>query len=139
MKEGRSATKLSVLCAHHERAHIEEVLLRHTSAIGCRRSRWERAVLPRRLLSVETPLGSCQVKVTKPPHAHDVSEWRVKVEHREARALAIQHRRSLAEVERVVLDEAYARLRAPESTWDQLSVEGPLVSERGDRRGGPQT
>lgn len=123
MKEGRSATQLSVLCEPSRVHDFEGLVLRHTTAIGCRRTRYERAVLPRRLLTVETMFGECRVKVTQTPHSVGTTSWRLKVEHREARALARERGLTLAEVERVVLSRAYAVLQAGQVTWDQLELE----------------
>ena len=126
MKEGRSAVKLSVLCVSGRVDHLERLLLTHSAAIGCRRSRWTRTVLPRRLFQVATSLGSCQVKVTRLPDVTNDERWRLKVEHRDARKIASVHELSLAEVEREVLDKAHALLRSGQVTWDHLDHETPV-------------
>ena len=141
MKEGRSAVTLSVLSASEQVDELERLLLIHSAAIGCRRSRWERAVLPRRIMSVVTPWGSCRVKVTRLPDeiSDQASEtqlearWRLKVEHRDVRALALKHQRSVAEIEREVLDQAHALLRSGQLTWDDLAYERTRSSDTDER------
>ena len=123
MKEGRSAVKLSVLCVAERIAELERLLLIHSSAIGCRRTRWERTVLPRRFLKVVTSIGTCQVKVTQLPDAKTSDHWRIKVEHRDARHLARQNDLSVAEVERRVLDQAHLLLNSGQLTWEHLTHE----------------
>jgi len=130
MKEGRSATKMSVLCVAERVDELECLLLTHTAAIGCRRSRWERTVLPRRFVQVDTPWGGCQVKVTQVPGSMTPADWRLKVEHRQARALAHKHKITLAEVERTVLNQARRGLQSGRITWDQLMSEQHLPATR---------
>ena len=88
-----------------------------------------------------TTWGSCRVKVTRlPDESSDAAleitsetGWRLKVEHRDARALALEHQRSVAEIERDVLERARALLRSGQLTWDDLTYERTRSSDTDER------
>ena len=63
MKKGRPAHVISALCPAAAAARVEEVLFRHSSTLGVRRSRWQRRCLDRSWETVETPWGPVRVKV----------------------------------------------------------------------------
>ena len=63
MKKNRPAYLLSVLCHEKDRETLEKTIFRHTTTIGIRRSQWQRTTLSRRNMTVETPLGSAEVKI----------------------------------------------------------------------------
>lgn len=63
MKKNRPAYQLNVLCMPSDAARMEEIIFRETSTIGIRRIAMERSVLPREVRTVETSLGSAEVKV----------------------------------------------------------------------------
>lgn len=73
MKKNRPGYLLSVLCEEGQRAEMERLIFTHTTTIGIRRARVERTVLPRRSESVETSLGTVNVKVYDAPDGERVT------------------------------------------------------------------
>jgi pyridinium-3,5-bisthiocarboxylic acid mononucleotide nickel chelatase len=63
MKKGRPGLLLTVLASPDRREALEEVLFAETTTLGVRRQEWERTVLGRERVEVETPYGSIGVKV----------------------------------------------------------------------------
>jgi uncharacterized protein (DUF111 family) len=63
MKKGRPGHVLSVLCGDEVAWAVEEVVFRHSSTLGVRRTRHERDALERSYEEVETPWGAVRVKV----------------------------------------------------------------------------
>ena len=64
MKKSRPGWLLSVLCAPDEADRFTELLFRHTSTLGVRRTLHERTVLPRSFRTAATPWGDVPVKET---------------------------------------------------------------------------
>ena len=62
MKKHRPAYMLSALCHEADRAKMEEIIVRNTTTIGIRAFEADRTKLPRKILSIETPLGMADVK-----------------------------------------------------------------------------
>jgi uncharacterized protein (TIGR00299 family) protein len=63
MKKGRPGVLITVLAEPARREALEELLFRETTTLGVRRQIWERTVLDREIVSVETPYGTVGVKV----------------------------------------------------------------------------
>jgi len=63
MKKGRPGILISVLAEPNHREAIEALLFAETSTLGVRRQEWERTVLDREVVGVETPYGRIGVKV----------------------------------------------------------------------------
>jgi uncharacterized protein (TIGR00299 family) protein len=63
MKKGRPGVLVTVLCPPDRREALESLLFAETTTLGVRRQEWERTVLGRETVSVETPYGSVSVKV----------------------------------------------------------------------------
>ncbi len=63
MKKGRPGILISVLVEPTDRETIEALLFAETSTLGVRRQQWDRTVLDREVVSVETPYGRIGVKV----------------------------------------------------------------------------
>ena len=63
MKKGRPGLLVSALATAGTRAAIEEAFFRESTTIGLRRSRWDRTVLDREIVEVETELGPVAVKL----------------------------------------------------------------------------
>jgi uncharacterized protein (TIGR00299 family) protein len=63
MKKGRPGLLLSVLAEPARREALEEVLFTETTTLGVRRQEWERTVLEREVVPVETPYGTVGVKI----------------------------------------------------------------------------
>jgi uncharacterized protein (TIGR00299 family) protein len=65
MKKNRPGTVLTVLCKAGDAAALEDLIFAETTTIGLRHFPVRRAVLPRRIETVETPWGQAKVKVTE--------------------------------------------------------------------------
>ncbi|MET0390835.1 MAG: nickel pincer cofactor biosynthesis protein LarC [Polyangiales bacterium] len=63
MKKGRAASLLSVLCRRDKLDELAKLLLTETSSIGLRHYPVDRIERPRRIVCVDTPYGSIDVKV----------------------------------------------------------------------------
>lgn len=65
MKKNRPAYLLSVICLEADKTRLEEIIFRNTTTIGIREIACGRAVLPRKILTLDTPWGSADVKVCR--------------------------------------------------------------------------
>ena len=63
MKKNRPGVMVGALAPLGIQAQVEGILLRESTAIGLRRQRVARTVLPRRIESVQTPFGPIDVKI----------------------------------------------------------------------------
>jgi uncharacterized protein (TIGR00299 family) protein len=63
MKKGRPGVLVTALCDPSRREAIEEVLFTETTTLGVRGQEWDRTVLERDHVTVETPHGPVAVKV----------------------------------------------------------------------------
>lgn len=63
MKKGRPGVLVTVLAPPGRREEIEALLFAETTTLGIRRQEWERTVLGREMVTVETPYGAVRVKV----------------------------------------------------------------------------
>lgn len=63
MKKGRPGILVSVLSEPARREPLEEILFAETTTLGVRRQEWERTVLEREQVRVETPYGAVSVKL----------------------------------------------------------------------------
>jgi len=63
MKKGRPGVLVSVIAEASRRAALEELLFRETTTLGVRYQEWQRTVLARELVSVETAYGPIGVKL----------------------------------------------------------------------------
>ena len=106
MKKNRPATLLSVLCPHDREEAVVGLLLRETSTLGVRISEVSRREADRESLEFESSLGPAAVKVKR----LEGEEPQVSPEYEPCRRLALQHGLSLAEVYRIVAEEARAVL-----------------------------
>ncbi|MCC9602019.1 nickel pincer cofactor biosynthesis protein LarC [Stieleria sp. JC731] len=104
MKKGRSGILLSVIAKPDQLGLIEELIFRHTSAIGIRRRLSERDVLPRRNVSIETPIGPVAAKVVRLPDGNE----RMKVEADDAFRLAEENGISCQEI-RQMAEQSFSR------------------------------
>ncbi|MCH3942961.1 MAG: nickel pincer cofactor biosynthesis protein LarC [Atopobiaceae bacterium] len=67
MKKGRPGWQLQVICDEGHRATLEGIIFEDTTTIGIRRERFDRTVLPREEVAVETEFGTVAAKrVTLP-------------------------------------------------------------------------
>jgi uncharacterized protein (TIGR00299 family) protein len=111
MKKNRPATLLAVLCPHDREETVVGLLLRETTTLGVRISKVGRREAARENLEFESSLGSAAVKVKR----LEGEEPQVAPEYEACRRLALQHGLPLAEVYRVVAEEARALLKRPPS------------------------
>jgi uncharacterized protein (TIGR00299 family) protein len=63
MKKGRPGILITVLATAERRQAIEELLFSETTTLGVRRQEWERTVLAREVVRVETAYGPVAVKL----------------------------------------------------------------------------
>lgn len=63
MKKGRPGILVTALAEPARREALEEVLFAETTTLGVRRQEWERTVLAREVVRVETPYGPIGVKI----------------------------------------------------------------------------
>lgn len=66
-KKGRPAYQLQIICTEDARPELERIVFEETTAIGIRRTRMERTVLPRRPVDLQTELGPMRGKLVKLP------------------------------------------------------------------------
>ncbi|WP_455500270.1 nickel pincer cofactor biosynthesis protein LarC [Gemmiger sp.] len=71
MKKNRPAYLLAVLCLEEDVPAMEQIIFAETTTIGIRRVRMERSILTRRIRTVQTSLGSVQVKECEVPCGED--------------------------------------------------------------------
>ncbi len=98
MKKNRPATQVSVIAPRDLAERLALLLLRETTTLGVRMSRWQRLKASRRVETVETPLGTVRVKLK-------LLEGRVV-----SMAPEYEDCRQLAEASALPLREVYARL-----------------------------
>ncbi|HET7293905.1 MAG TPA: nickel pincer cofactor biosynthesis protein LarC [Vicinamibacteria bacterium] len=63
MKKGRPGVLMTALLPHSRREAVEELLFAETTTLGVRRQEWERTVLEREVVQVETAYGPIGVKL----------------------------------------------------------------------------
>lgn len=61
-KKGRPAYQLQVICVPDEVTALERIIFREVGTLGIRRSVWERSVLPRELVRIDTAFGEIALK-----------------------------------------------------------------------------
>ncbi len=62
MKKNRPAWLLSVVCSKENITALESIIFRQTTTIGIRRMKYERSILQREIISVQTQWGEVKVK-----------------------------------------------------------------------------
>lgn len=65
MKKNRPAYLLTVLCKEETRAQLERLIFTHSTAIGIRRSKMERTILPRKIETIKTEWGTAKIKIVE--------------------------------------------------------------------------
>lgn len=63
MKKGRPGVLVTVIAEPARREAVEELLFRETTTLGIRRQEWDRTVLERESVTVETAYGPIRVKI----------------------------------------------------------------------------
>jgi uncharacterized protein (TIGR00299 family) protein len=109
MKKGRSGHLLTVMSTPDLVARLTDHLLRHSTTLGVRLQTVQRVLARRRIVEVQTPLGTARVKVKelggKPV---DVSP-----EYEDCRRIARESGRDVREVMRLVAETARRELGLP--------------------------
>lgn len=62
MKKNRPAYLLGVLCQEEAISRLEEIIFTHTTTIGIRKRKEARVILPRQILTCDTPYGPAAIK-----------------------------------------------------------------------------
>jgi len=106
MKKGRAGHLITVMSAPELVARLTEHLLHHSTTLGVRMTPAQRVTAQRRIIEVQTPLGSARVKVKElRGKAVDVAP-----EYEDCRLISRQTGRDLREVMRLVADAARKEL-----------------------------
>lgn len=101
MKKNRPAYQLNVICEEEKTAELERIIFEETTTIGIRKMKMERSVLQRRVVTIETKLGTAQVKVCESD-----GQTRCYPEYESVAALCRRNQMSYPEVFRCVAEEA---------------------------------
>jgi uncharacterized protein (TIGR00299 family) protein len=99
MKKSRPAIQLNVLCDSEKTSRMKHIIFTHSTTIGLREYPVVKNVLPRIEKLVETKYGSVRVKQS----LFNEKTVRSKPEYDDCRAIAIQKKISIEEVEKEVL------------------------------------
>ena len=106
MKKGRSGHLVTVMSAPELVARLTDHLLRHSPTLGVRMTPMRRVIAQRRILEVQTPLGTARVKVKElGGEPVDVSP-----EYEDCRRIARETGRDVSQVMRLVADTARKEL-----------------------------
>jgi uncharacterized protein (TIGR00299 family) protein len=65
MKKNRPAYLLSIICKEKDISQLENIIFTHTTTIGIRRIAYERTILDREIINIQTSLGPAKVKLCK--------------------------------------------------------------------------
>jgi uncharacterized protein (TIGR00299 family) protein len=106
MKKGRAGHLITVMSAPELVARLTDHLLRHSTTLGVRMTTAQRVTAQRRIIEVQTPLGTARVKVKElGGNAVDLAP-----EYEDCRLISRQTGRDLREVMRLVADAARKEL-----------------------------
>jgi len=98
MKKSRPANTLSVLCTRELLPEIKSIIFLNTTSIGLREYPVTKTVLDRYEQEIETELGKVRVKYS----SFQGKVIRVKPEIEDIKLLALQHKLTLSEVEKIL-------------------------------------
>jgi uncharacterized protein (TIGR00299 family) protein len=107
MKKGRPAVTLSAICTEEQEEALSRTILRETSTLGVRVRRVHRWEAERETFEFESSLGPAAVKVKRLPDEPP----RIAPEYEPCRRIAASSGLALADVYRIVQEEAEAKLR----------------------------
>jgi pyridinium-3,5-bisthiocarboxylic acid mononucleotide nickel chelatase len=88
MKKSRPGILLTVICHPDKIGICEQIIFRETTTLGIRRSRQDRAILPRQIQTVDTPYGPVRVKVATSNHPPQGEIWNIQPEYADCATLA---------------------------------------------------
>jgi uncharacterized protein (TIGR00299 family) protein len=105
MKKGRSGTLLSALAEPATAEALRAVWWRHSTSLGLREQLQQRWRLPRRIVHLQTPLGTVRLKQALRPDG----SWRGKPEHDDLIELAQRHQLSIEAVRQLVIQAQHQK------------------------------
>ena len=106
MKKGRAGHLITIMSSPELVARLTEHLLHHSTTLGVRMTTAQRVTAQRRIIEVNTPLGTARVKVKElGGKAVDLSP-----EYEDCRRISHETKRDLREVMRLVADAARKEL-----------------------------
>jgi len=108
MKKGRPGWLITAIASPAVAEELRQVWWCHGTTLGVRESLQRRWALPRRSLTLETPLGPVRLKQARLPDGR----WRSKPEHDDLLALARQHGLAVDQVRATVVQQI-AQLPSP--------------------------
>lgn len=106
MKKNRPACKLEVLCKEEKISALEEVIFHQTTAIGLRKRKEARRILPRKKETVMTPYGEVELKI-----CISAGETYVYPEYDSIRRRVLETGRSYQEIYQKAVEEAWKKKR----------------------------
>ena len=104
MKKNRPACKLEVLCKEEKVSALEEVIFHQTTAIGLRKRKEVRRILPRKKETVMTPYGEVELKICT-----SAGENYIYPEYDSIRGLVQETGRSYQEIYQKAVEEAWKK------------------------------
>ena len=104
MKKNRPACKLEVLCKEEKVSALEEVIFHQTTAIGLRKRKEARRILPRKKETVMTPYGEVELKICT-----SAGETYIYPEYDSIRGLVQETGRSYQEIYQKAVEEAWKK------------------------------
>ena len=104
MKKNRPAYKLEVLCKEEKVSALEEVIFHQTTAIGLRKRKEVRRILPRKKETIMTPYGEVELKICT-----SAGETYIYPEYDSIRRLVQETGRSYQEIYQKAVEEAWKK------------------------------
>lgn len=104
MKKNRPAYKLEVLCKEEKVSALEEVIFHQTTAIGLRKRKEVRRILPRKKETVMTPYGEVELKICT-----SAGETYIYPEYDSVRRLVQETGRSYQEIYQKAVEETWKK------------------------------
>jgi uncharacterized protein (TIGR00299 family) protein len=103
MKKNRPGVLITVMCRQHNFTALEQLLLKNTSSIGLRHFSVDRTELSRRIVTLDTPLGSVRYKLAE----LSGTLYNCAPEHEDCGRIAGETGESLMETRRKLLEFYY--------------------------------
>lgn len=104
MKKNRPAYKLEVLCKEEKVSALEEVIFHQTTAIGLRKRKEVRRILPRKKETIMTPYGEVELKICT-----SAGETYIYPEYDSIRGLVQETGRSYQEIYQKAVEETWKK------------------------------
>lgn len=104
MKKNRPACRLEVLCKEEKVSALEEVIFHQTTAIGLRKRKEVRRILPRKKETIMTPYGEVELKICT-----SAGETYIYPEYDSIRRRVLETGRSYQEIYQKAVEEAWKK------------------------------